>query len=418
MFNLLKKDVLTISKDRSELLILLVMPFVLISILGFALGGLMNNTSQLEAIPFAVVEMENNEEEKTEIVDQLASTGLDEATIDAIVSGVDVNQAINQMLIELENEALLNVEYMNAEAAAAALVEEEVRGVLTIPAALTSQIVRKQVTDQAITQALTLRVHDETTIQANVLKQIFKRFVSEYNLMLSIQNVRGESVVIPDQTEYGATVSVETTTPVSAFQYYTIGMAMMFSLYVASSLSSNAFKEKKTDVLMRMMLAGEKPMRYLLSKAISGYVLVFLQLLILVLLSTVLFDSFPNQSVSFWLTMTWMTLVYAVVIGALTALLTSLTLMMSRDSVSGIFSGLVVTLFAFLGGSFTQVEQISPFIRTLGNWTPNGAMMTVYLQQIQGYDLDVSAPLLIRILIMSVVIFMLAVVSFPKRRLS
>lgn len=418
MFNLLKKDVLTISKDRSELLILLVMPFVLISILGFALGGLMNNTSQLEAIPFAVIEMENNEEEKTEIVDQLASTGLDEATIDAIVSGVDVNQAINQMLIELENEALLNVEYMNAEAAAAALVEEEVRGVLTIPAALTSQIVRKQVTDQAITQALTLRVHDETTIQANVLKQIFKRFVSEYNLMLSIQNVRGESVVIPDQTEYGATVSVETTTPVSAFQYYTIGMAMMFSLYVASSLSSNAFKEKKTDVLMRMMLAGEKPMRYLLSKAISGYVLVFLQLLILVLLSTVLFDSFPNQSVSFWLTMTWMTLVYAVVIGALTALLTSLTLMMSRDSVSGIFSGLVVTLFAFLGGSFTQVEQISPFIRTLGNWTPNGAMMTVYLQQIQGYDLDVSAPLLIRILIMSVVIFMLAVVSFPKRRLS
>lgn len=418
MFNLLKKDVLTISKDRSELLILLVMPFVLISILGFALGGLMNNTSQLEAIPFAVVEMENNEEEKTEIVDQLASTGLDEATIDAIVSGVDVNQAINQMLIELENEALLNVEYMNAEAAAAALVEEEVRGVLTIPATLTSQIVRKQVTDQAITQALTLRVHDETTIQADVLKQIFKRFVSEYNLMLSIQNVRGESVVIPDQTEYGATVSVETTTPVSAFQYYTIGMAMMFSLYVASSLSSNAFKEKKTDVLMRMMLAGEKPMRYLLSKAISGYVLVFLQLLILVLLSTVLFDSFPNQSVSFWLTMTWMTLVYAVVIGALTALLTSLTLMMSRDSVSGIFSGLVVTLFAFLGGSFTQVEQISPFIRTLGNWTPNGAMMTVYLQQIQGYDLDVSAPLLIRILIMSVVIFVLAVVSFPKRRLS
>ncbi|PXW90900.1 ABC-2 type transport system permease protein [Streptohalobacillus salinus] len=418
MFNLLKKDVLTISKDRSELLILLVMPFVLISILGFALGGLMNNTSQLEAIPFAVVEMENNEEEKTEIVDQLASTGLDEATIDAIVSGVDVNQAINQMLIELENEALLNVEYMNAEAAAAALVEEEVRGVLTIPAALTSQIVRKQVTDQAITQALTLRVHDETTIQADVLKQIFKRFVSEYNLMLSIQNVRGESVVIPDQTEYGATVSVETTTPVSAFQYYTIGMAMMFSLYVASSLSSNAFKEKKTDVLMRMMLAGEKPMRYLLSKAISGYVLVFLQLLILVLLSTVLFDSFPNQSVSFWLTMTWMTLVYAVVIGALTALLTSLTLMMSRDSVSGIFSGLVVTLFAFLGGSFTQVEQISPFIRTLGNWTPNGAMMTVYLQQIQGYGLDVSAPLLIRILIMSVVIFVLAVVSFPKRRLS
>lgn len=34
MLNLLKKDILTISKARSEVLILLVMPFVLIAILG------------------------------------------------------------------------------------------------------------------------------------------------------------------------------------------------------------------------------------------------------------------------------------------------------------------------------------------------------------------------------------------------
>ena len=418
MFNLLTKDVLTISKDRSELLILLVMPFVLISILGFALGGLMNNTSKLEAIPLAVVETGNRAEETAAIIDQLGKAGLDQAAISELLRGVDVNQAMSQMLTELEAEALLRVDAMNAEAASAALAAGDVLGVLTIPAGLTRQVIEKQVTENAITESLTLDVYDETTIQAAVLKQIFNRFVSDYNVMLSIQTLRGASMVLPDIPDYGETITVETTTAVSAFQYYTIGMAMMFSLYVASSLSSNAFKEKKTDVLMRMMLAGERPMRYLLSKAISGYVLVFIQLVILLVLSTLLFDSFPNQSVSFWVTMTWMTLIYAVVVGALTALLTSLTLMMSRDTVSGVFSGLVVTLFAFLGGSFIQVEHISPVIRTLGNWTPNGAMMTVYLQQIQGYGLDVSAPLLMRILFMSVVIFSVAVISFPKRRLS
>ncbi|GEM04617.1 hypothetical protein HMI01_16050 [Halolactibacillus miurensis] len=414
MLNLLKKDILTISKARSEVLILLVMPFVLIAILGLSLGGLMTGSAEIEPIHLAIVD---NTTERDGGMTILTDQGLPDEQATAIIENLKVNRQIMTVIDTLEKEQLLVAEKMTTEAANEALNHADVEGVLTIPDALTTQVLTVMNGGEA-TESLMLEVIDETTIQSQVLRQIFRRFTSEYNLMMSIQTIKGDTLVVPGDLPLGETKTIETTTEVSAFQYFTIGMAMMFSLYVASSISSNAFIEKKQDVLLRMMLAGEKPVRYLLSKVVSGYVLAVMQLGILFGLSQLLFDTFSDRSSEFWLTIIAVTFVYATVIGALTALLTSLTLMMPTDSVSGIFSGLVVTVFAFLGGSFTPVEQISPFIRTLGNWTPNGAMMTVYLQQIQGYSMTDSMPLLMRILLLSAILFIVAWGLFPKRRFS
>lgn len=414
MFNLIKKDILTISKARSEILILLVMPFVLISILGLSLGGLMTSGGVIDPIHLAVVDETTARDSDPAV---LIEQGLPVQQAEEIIDSIQVNRQIHQVLMTLEADDLVIIHPLTKAKAEEALINQEVEGLLVIPDGLTAQALTVLGGEQA-SQPLVLQVADETRIQSNVLKWIFNRFTSEYNLIMSIQTVTGDALIEPDYITLGEIKTVDTTIEVSAFQYYTIGMAMMFSLYVASSISSNAFIEKKHDVLMRMMLAGEKPVRYLLSKVVSGYVLAVMQLGILFGISQLLFDTFSGRSSDFWLIITGVTFIYAMVIGALTALLTSLTLMMPTDAVSGIFSGLVVTLFAFLGGSFTQVEQISPFIRTIGNWTPNGAMMTVYLQQIQGYPLVESAPLLIRICMFSAVIFVAAWLLFPKRRLS
>lgn len=414
MLNLLKKDILTISKARSEVLILLVMPFVLIAILGLSLGNLMTGSADIDPIHLAVVdETTSRDGELTILTDQ----GLPNEQAAIIIDRLKVNRQIFTVLESLESDQLLSVKEMTKEAASSALNEGEVEGVLIIPDSLTTQVLTVMSGGEA-NQSLMLEVIDETTIQSQVLRQIFHRFTTEYNLMMSIQTIKGDTLIEPDDVILGETKTIETTTEVSAFQYYTIGMAMMFSLYVASSISSIAFKEKKQDVLLRMMLAGEKPVRYLLSKVVSGYVLVIIQLGVLFGLSHILFGTFSGRSSDFWIGMIGVTFIYAIVIGALTALLTSVTLMMPTDAVSGIFSGLIVTVFAFLGGSFTQVEQISPFIRTIGNWTPNGAMMTVYLQQLQGYSVADSLSLLLRILLLSAIIFVIAWNVFPKRRFS
>ena len=65
MLNLIKKDCLTISRDKAEVLALLAMPLILIVILSFALGGLMSGEEGIDEIPVAVI-MKNDFENDIE----------------------------------------------------------------------------------------------------------------------------------------------------------------------------------------------------------------------------------------------------------------------------------------------------------------------------------------------------------------
>ncbi|WP_344910430.1 ABC transporter permease [Amphibacillus indicireducens] len=205
--------------------------------------------------------------------------------------------------------------------------------------------------------------------------------------------------------------------PVSAFQYYTIGMAVMFALYVASTISSNAFKEKESHVFARLMMTGERPLNYLLSKVISAVVLTLIQLTILFVASALFFQTFVDTSIEFWGSLAIISFVFSLVIGGLAAFMTAIAIQFNNDAISGFFSGGAVVIFAFLGGSLSPVEYFSPLMRELGNWTPNGAMMTAYLQLIQGFNLTEFLPMIYRVLFMAVLFISLAVVIFPKRRL-
>jgi len=205
--------------------------------------------------------------------------------------------------------------------------------------------------------------------------------------------------------------------PISSFQYYTIGMGAMFALHTAPALASRAFQEKKQHVFGRLMISRMNPLTYLGSKMISGTIITFLQLGILFGLSTLIFGTLRGYSLQFWIDMGFLSLVFSLVVGGITSLLTSITLYSNSNASSGFFGGILVTLFAFVGGSFTPVEQFSEALRSIGNWTPNGAMMTAYLQLMQGFEMSEIIPLVIRVAGMTAVLLVVSVGLFPKRRL-
>src|SRR5690554_2088364 len=137
MLNLLKKDMLTISKARSEVLILLVMPFVLIAILGLSLGGLMTGSAEIEQIHLAVVD-ETTERDGDPAI--LLDQGLPGEQATAVIDNLKVNRQIMTMIETLETDQLLVTETMTKKAATEALNQKDVEGVLTIPDALTTQV--------------------------------------------------------------------------------------------------------------------------------------------------------------------------------------------------------------------------------------------------------------------------------------
>ncbi|MBM7543098.1 ABC transporter permease [Amphibacillus cookii] len=424
MWNMLKKDFLTISRDRSEVLVLLVMPFVLIAILGFALGGINQENQGIAEIPIALVMSQDFDQELQDFEQRLEDEGFPREMINQVIESAEaIDPAImlkNLLLApELEGAIATETGYQSTEAQQA-LEDDQIAAIITIPEQFSYQTLIAIYLDEEPNASIEVKVQDYEQIRSDVIESVVTNFVDQYNFETSIAlATEGEAVETALNNEaFGETTYLSTRDPVSAFQYYTIGMAVMFALYVAATVSSNAFKEKETHVFARLMVTGEKPIRYLISKAVAATVLTALQLAILFILSGLLFQTFANQDLSFWLGVSVITLSFAVTVGSVATLLTAIALQFNNDAISAAFSGGIVTIFAFLGGSFTPVEQISPVIRMLGNWTPNGAVMTAYLQTIQGLSFGAVMPMIYRVLVMSIVLISVAVFIFPKRRLA
>lgn len=424
MWNLIKKDFLTISRDRSELLVLLAMPMILISILGFALGGLMFGNGEMDAIPVALIVEDDLNQGMDQFQQVLTEEGLSEPMIEQIMGSaeeIDPLTSFRAVISDLEmNEVIDLAEDYDQDEAEVALTNSEIAAVITLPEEFSYQMLTAFFLDDEPGSVIELLVQDHDQIQASIIDTIVTSFTDQYNLELSIAfATEGEPIesTVADQ-EFGKMTHLSAQEPVTAFQYYTIGMAVMFALYVASTISANAFKEKYSHIFARLMITGARPLHYLLSKAISGTILTMIQLLILFVASSFSFQIFEGMSVGFWLSLAVISIAYSVTVGALAALLTAIALQFNSDSISGIFSGGIVVIFAFIGGSMIPVEQISSFILKLGNWTPNGAIMTAYLQVIQGFQLQDVLPLIYRVLGMAVLLIAVAVAIFPKRRLT
>lgn len=428
MFDLVKKDFLTLSKSRSDMFELMLMPFLLISILGFALGGLLFGEGGLDQVSVALVVEQDESVERENFQEKLVEGNYPEEWIPTLMEATEEVDAavVFQEMIESEAlEDILSVERMTAQEAEEALAAEEISGIYTIPEGFSSktwEILFLDEEDGEVTPSIELTVLDHGLVQSDVLESISQSFVRQFNLEISLSQALLENEeasleeVGEESTRIGETVYLANEEPISAFQYYTIGMGIMFSLSLAPAMSSRAFLEKKQHVFGRIMLSGTKPMTYLMSKMVSATLISIVQLALLFSLSTVFFGTFSDRSIEFWQTMAFVTLLYAVFIGSVTSLLTSLSLYADSDEGSGIFS-MLVSVLAFFGGSFTPIDQFGEAFRVIASWIPNGAALLGYLQVLQGFSLGELQPLLTRIVGFTVILFITAVLLFPKRRL-
>ena len=423
MFNLIKKDFLTISRDRSEVLSLLAMPLILIAILSFALGGIMEGEGvDIDEIPVALV-IENDFEQDIEKFHQnLIQEGLPQEAVEEIINGsqeADPNTIFLDIITSPDIEGLIDLRTdYDRNQAEEAIMTDEVFAVITLPEQFSYDTMRSIYLDEESEAVIDVLIPDNEQLYAGIIESILVSFTEQYNLEVSISKAtQGMPVESEIADGFGGITNLDAARSVSSFQYYTIGMAVMFALYVASTVSSNAFKEKTSHVFARLMLTGERPLNYLISKGISATVLSILQLTILFVVSSLAFQTFSDMSSESLMGMAIVTLVFSLTIGSLATLLTAVALQFNSDAISGIFSGILVSAFAFMGGSMLPVEQFSPLLRELGNWTPNGAMMTGYLQLIQGFQLDDVLSMIYRVVAMMIIFVILAVAIFPKRRL-
>ncbi|MGX7595246.1 ABC transporter permease [Planococcus plakortidis] len=411
----LVKDIKLLLRDRSELLILLAMPFLLIAILGFSLRGIFSGDLEALEMDIALVAEEDEAQAVASIQNEIGQMGLPPGQVQALKQAAQSASPQKMLISLLEDEnlsELITVERMARAQAQESLDEETVDAVITLPEGFTEDSLRNMLFGSSGGGKLELLVADLSSPQTDVLHSILQEFVRTVNFEASISRLSGR--------EAAAEVSggIETITarqPITSFQYYTVGMAVMFVLFVGSTIAGQANLEQKQMVFDRIRLSDRPPLLYLTGKAIAAAAIVTVQLALLFGLSALLFQTFAADSWAFWSGIAIISITLALSVGCLAALMVAITLRLESDAVPAIFSGGVISLMAFVGGSFMPLDGMPEMLRAIGNWTPNGAALSAYFSWLLEPDFGQLWEPLMRIAIVAAVFLSLALALFPRK---
>lgn len=409
------KDIMLLLRDRSELLILLAMPFLLIAILGFSLRGIFSGDLEALEMDIALVSQEDEAQEVASLQNEIEEMGLPPGETLALKQAAESARPQTMLVSLLKDESLselVTIERMSRAEAQESLDEETVDAVITLPQGFTKDSLRNMLFGESTSGELELLVADLSSPQTDVLHSILQEFVRAVNFEASMSRLSGQ--------ESAAEVSggIETITarkPITSFQYYTIGMAVMFVLFVGSTIAGQANLEQKQMVFDRIRLSNRPPLLYLSSKAIAAAAIVTVQLTLLFGLSALLFRTFVADSWAFWSGVAIISIVLALSVGCLAALMVAITLRLESDAVPAIFSGGVISLMAFVGGSFMPLDGMPEVLRAIGNWTPNGAALSAYFSWLLEPELGQLTGPLLRIAVVAVIFLLLALAIFPRK---
>lgn len=409
---LIRKQLKVLWRHPQELVILLLMPIGLITILSFALGSSMDEDSNPINVKVAIVQHEDEQQELTTILQESqGEKWTDVHSRESLKQMLPISMLL-QLLEQEDMQQFITVSQIASSDLDRLKKEGEYDVILEVPAGFTKQFYTSFFAKGEI-PALYVYLNEQKEIASTITQNILESFQYQYTLMaeLSSKGLLTQDVKLPT-ADFSSTVkTVNQQEPVSTSVYYTFSMTVMFILYIAGTLSSQAFLEKHMHIFDRILLANINPMIYLLSVIVSTVILSFIQVSIIFGVVYLMLDiSFVQLPLHLLVTV-----MLAIVVGSIAALLSAANYRFNSAEFSNLFSSVFVSILALFGGSFFNVSSFAPTLAKIGSWTPNGAALQSYLTIQQGGGLGQISSYLWILMAVAVICTTIAFLLFPKR---
>lgn len=423
-----KKDLLMYWRDRKEILIALVMPLVLIAVLSLAMPDWFNQPSDSLQIKIGLVTLDDTEEGVAQFVESLAQTDMSREEAERLSAAAEAMNPAAMLQELLGGEALgslIEVVHADAETALRQLEKEDWTAVVTIPAGYTESSLRRMMLGEGEAVPLGI-VGDDASTELEVLIGVLSDFIRTLNFGTAIESAARDAGIvwedgIPPGGRFGDAMvinggieQVDGFEAMTASQYFTLAISVLFSLFMALTTATKAMTEKRELVFSRILLAGVKPGRYLAGKALSTFCLTMLQAALAFLICHYLLDLFPGRDVRFWLGIAGLVAAYCAVVSALAAIFTSLVFRLKDDTAGGAMMT-VIMVCGTIGGSFVPVYVLPGWIRGMGEWTPNGLSLAAYTEWIQQGSYGDLYIALAQLLLFAAAGLIIGIAMFPRK---
>ncbi|MBD3107091.1 ABC transporter permease [Bacillus sp. AGMB 02131] len=413
--HLIKKNILVMLRNKHIFIILLLMPIVLISILGFALSDMMSDDGEPLKAKVYIVEHGSEEADIERFLTELelsllpaeAKSAIEEAVTEVLPMKILKDQ------IFASEELSENITLKSAKEGELSDIkgDEEATAIIEVPEEFTYHFLQKLFFDQGEKTELKLLKNESNQLASSMIESILSSFQEQYALSALLQKENLPTDVMEKLAAMDLSIAKESVGQrpiINSVTYYTFGMSAMFVFYVASSLASMAILEKENNVFNRILLSDVSRVSYLSALSMTGMIFAFCQLGILFGIMKLVYDvQLPDLTM-----LLVITLMLSFSIGGFTAFITAVCFRSVKMNVfADLFQTVIVTVLAFVGGSFVPIESLEG----VGRFTPNGAGMQAYLQAAQEYGwADISSHLL-TMLTYGVILLVAAVFIFPRK---
>lgn len=372
-FWIFAKDLKIMIRDKQTFIVLIAMPLLLIAILGAALSGVVkDNTKDAELSLFniAVIDFDQSEE-STLFVDDILIARLSSIFNIEIIKEEELETKFKQEGLTL---ALLIPEGFgqHIEAHQTPIVKLISKGEASLEKSIiTISLLHYQNIDLGIDQI----VENITRIfimQAEQTGQRPEMSAISSNLV-TLQD--GGSSLRQAKTEQNARMGQQT---VDSFAYYAVAMGVMFMLITVNNLVGRMLTEKEDPVYLRQFITNLTPQQYLLGKFIGIVGMTFIQLVITIIGSRVLFKVYWGQSV---ISILFTMIIITISTAAMGVFLASF---MNKSSTYTMMGTLGTQILAVLGGSFVPIYKFPDWMVSITMVLPNSLGLQMFLTIMTG----------------------------------
>ncbi len=400
-------------RDRAALTFMLLAPFLLTIGMGFVTGRFSGRASGLSNIPVVIVNLDQ---------DQLGNA------LEDLFNSKDLADLMKPTTSS------------NPEAARQVIDANKASAAVIIPAGFTRSIIPAAETmlDPNYVQPIPVKIevyaNPTSPTSAGVIKAVVDDFVSRVEEgrtsgLTSIVQLMSSGLVNPqnagseaqasfqnvDQTESTAITLNKNTEGANAVQfdllaYFAPGMALMFLMYTVSYGGRSILSERAQGTLPRLMISPTQTVQILGGKVLGIFFMGVAQVGILILASSIFFGVHWGDTLGVAV------LILAAVFGAAGWGMV-ITALARTPAQVGSTGSAVMLIFGILGGSFVNLDQLSPFIRTLSKITPNAWGLDGFTTLALGGTLHNLTEPITALLIMGAVLFGISVVLFSRNGL-
>lgn len=405
------KDLKLVFRDRAALIFMLLAPFLLTIGMGFVTGRFSGSASGLSDIPVIIVNLDNDQlgdalaavfssEELADLMEPTASSDSEAARRlideDRAAAAIIIPEGFTRSIIPADG-TMFDPNSVQPEP-----VKIEV---YANPSRPTTSGVVKAIVDEYVSRVEEGRTSGMTSIVQLVSSGLLdpQNAASEArDLFQNVDESQGTAITLKKNQEGAEAIEFD------ILAYMAPAMALLFLMYTVSHGGRSILAERAQGTLPRLLVSPTSNAQVLGGKVLGIFFTGVAQVGILILASSVFFGVKWGDALGLAI------LILATVFGA-TGWGMLLTALARTPAQIGSLGSAMMLIFGILGGSFINIDQMLPLVKTLSKITPNAWGLDGFSTLALGGTLPNLIKPITALLIMGAVLFGMAVVLFNRQ---